>query len=181
LPPTAAIWSIHHAKSSNRFSVSTYQHIMPAKDNGNKVAISYATIDLQNRDLLRVGDVHEHTINQRLQERPDAMHNEFDRLHHEATELESPGRSTSPQASPAHYSNANTSRPFQPMKFRASGTSSSGEHRPSPPVFGNLKMRLWFNKEAHEQPWNPLRHQADAAAMMAATGSENAQIKVKGR
>jgi hypothetical protein len=135
----------------------------PTEDARNKVAISSASTDLRNKDLLHVGGVHEHAIKSQFQERPDAMQDELRRLHKEAIKLGSPVRSASLQESPADCGKANANRPLQPTKPRAFGTTSNAEHRPSLSVFEGLKMRHWYNEDAHKQPWNPLRHQADVA------------------
>lgn len=140
-----------------------YRHVAPTEDARKKVATSCASVDLRNRDLLHVGGVHEHAIKNQPQERPDAMHNELRRLHNEVIKLGNPARSTSLQGSPADCGNANANRPSQPTKLRVSGTPPNDEHRPSPLVFEDLKMKHWYNEDAHKQPWNPLRHQANAA------------------
>jgi hypothetical protein len=141
-----------------------HRHAIPIEDARNNVATSHPSVGLRNRDLLHVGGAHDQAIKNQPQEHPCAMEDELRRLHNEAIKLGSPMRSTGLHESFADCDNANANRPMQPTKLRASGSPSIQEHHPFPIVFGGLKMEHWYTEDEYKQPWNPLRHQANAAS-----------------
>lgn len=135
---------------------------MPTKDFENKGVAVNAFTGRQTQDLIHVGTLHKHALNNEPHADVDGLHRELNGLHVGAIEEQNSGPDTTMPHSPAQRNNDVVQISSRLTDASVSGSVPNGQHHSSLASSERSAMHRWHAEEADDQPWTPFRHQTVA-------------------